>query len=151
MNHTTVPTTDHSGLSSDAVAELDAVIDAHLAAELSEDLPAVLATLSADIRHDVIGAPAPSIGHDQVAGFYTSLWSDLAVMEMRPVRRLHGPGFVVDEVRAVAKAVGQPFGLPGNGRHIEFRLVHVFEVADGKIVRETAALDMPAIHAQLAA
>ncbi len=110
----------------------------------------MLATLSGDIRHDVIGAPAPAVGHEQVAGFYTGLWSDLAVLEMRPVRRLHGPDFVVDEVLAVAKAVGQPFGLPGNGRHVEFRLVHVFEVAGGKITRETAALDMPAIHAQLA-
>ena len=143
-------TTITPALHADLTAELDAIVDAHLAAELSEDLPAVLATLSADIRHDVIGAPAPAIGHEQVAGFYTGLWAEMAVLEMRPVRRLHGPDFVVDEVLAVAKAVGHPFGLDGRGRHIEFRLVHVFEVHDGKITRETAALDMPAINAQLA-
>lgn len=139
----------HSSLQM-TTAELDVIVDAHLAAELEEDLPAVLATVSSDIRHDVIGAPAPAIGHEQVAGFYTGLWADLAVQEMRPVRRLHGPDFVVDEVLAVAKAIGQPFGLPGNDRVIQFRLVHVFEITDGRITRETAALDMPAIHAQLA-
>lgn len=132
------------------VEELDAIVDAHLAAELSEDLDAVLATMSDDICHDVIGAPMPSRGGEQVARFYTELWADLAVEQMRPVRRLHGPHFVVDEVLAVARAIGRPFGIPGNGRRIEFRLVHVFEISRGKIVRETATLDMGAIHAQLA-
>lgn len=132
-----------------SIAELDAVVDAHLQAELREDLPAVLSTLSTDVRHDVIGAPEPAIGHEQVAGFYTSLWNDLAVEEMVPVRRLHGPDFVVDEVLVTAKAVGNPFGMAGNGRTVRFRLVHVFEVDGDRIVRETAALDMPAIQRQL--
>jgi uncharacterized protein len=132
-----------------SAADLDRIVDEHLAAELREDLPAVLATMSDDVCHDVIGAPAPSIGHDQVAAFYTGLWADVAIEAMRPVRRLHGDGFVVDEVIAVATAIGQPFGFPGRGRRIEFRLVHIFEVANGAITRETAALDMGAIVTQL--
>jgi predicted ester cyclase len=130
--------------------QLDALVDAHLAAEVRQDLPAVLDTLSSDIVHDVVGAPAAARGLEQVAAFYRGLWADLAVDEMRPVRRLHAPQFVVDEVMVSARAVGRPFGFDGRGRRVEFRLVHVFEFEDDRIVRETAALDLPALSGQLA-
>jgi steroid delta-isomerase-like uncharacterized protein len=132
-----------------SAADLDRIVDEHLAAELRADLPAVLATMSADVCHDVIGAPAPSIGRAAVAEFYEELWAGLHFEAMRPVRRLRGADFIVDEVLAVASAVGNPFGMAGNGRRIQFRLVHVFEITDGVITRETAALDLPAIMAQL--
>ena len=50
-----------------------------------------------------------------------------------------------------ALAVGTPFGIPGNGRTVHFRLLHVFDVADGVITRENAWLDVGSVLGQLGA
>jgi predicted ester cyclase len=47
--------------------------------------------------------------------------------------------------------IGEMLGLPGNGRRITFRILHVFEFRDGLISRENVWLDSAAIVAQLAA
>ena len=40
-------------------------------------------------------------------------------------------------------------GLPGHGRRISFRILHVFEFRDGLISRENVWLDTAAIVGQL--
>ena len=40
-------------------------------------------------------------------------------------------------------------GIPGNGRSITFRTLHVFEFRGGKISRENVWLDGGAVAAQL--
>jgi predicted ester cyclase len=45
---------------------------------------------------------------------------------------------------------GTFLGLPGNGRRIIFRILHVFELRDGLISRENVWLDGAAIQQQLA-
>jgi predicted ester cyclase len=44
---------------------------------------------------------------------------------------------------------GEFLGIPGHGRSISFRMLHVFEFADGRISRENVWLDGGAIAAQL--
>ena len=131
-------------------SQIDRIIDEHLAAEMSKDMSATLATLTADAEHDVAGAPAPAAGHDQIAGFYGMLFGELTIKDMRTVRRLHGPDFAVDDAVATCIADGHPFGFDGRGREFSFRILHVFEFEDGRIKRENAWLDMGAIAAQLA-
>ena len=47
-------------------------------------------------------------------------------------------------------AAGQPFGLPGKGRPLEFRLLHVLQFTDeGQIKRESVWVDLAAIIRQL--
>jgi predicted ester cyclase len=46
---------------------------------------------------------------------------------------------------------GSFFGLPGHGKRISFRILHVFEFADGLIRRENVWLDGAAIQQQLSA
>ncbi|MDT5074006.1 MAG: hypothetical protein QOH82_3326 [Mycobacterium sp.] len=46
--------------------------------------------------------------------------------------------------------IGSMLGLPGNGRQITFRILHVFEFRDGLISRENVWLDSAAIADQLA-
>jgi ketosteroid isomerase-like protein len=129
---------------------MDAVIDAHLAAETAKDLAATLASFTADATHDVAGAPAPAQGLEQIEGFYhRMLFAELTIKDIQPVRRLHGPGFAVDDALAICIADGHPFGFDGRGREFSFRILHVFEFADGRISRENAWLDMGAIAAQL--
>ena len=129
--------------------DLDAIVDDHFAAEIDGDLDRLLATFSADVEHDVVGNPSASRGKGEVADFYRGLLADLRLQEIRSVRRYYGDGFVVDEAEVTAQAIGTPFGIPGNGRTVRFRLLHVFDIADGVITRENAWLDVPSVLAQL--
>jgi predicted ester cyclase len=45
--------------------------------------------------------------------------------------------------------IGSLPGLPGNGRRISFRILHVFEFGNGQISRENAWLDSAAVVDQL--
>ncbi|MBO0732485.1 MAG: ester cyclase, partial [Acidimicrobiaceae bacterium] len=45
--------------------------------------------------------------------------------------------------------VGSMLGLPGNGRRVTFRILHVFEFKDELISRENVWLDGAAIQQQL--
>jgi predicted ester cyclase len=46
---------------------------------------------------------------------------------------------------------GEFLGIPGHGRTVSFRMLHVFEFAGGRISRENVWLDGGAIAAQLTA
>jgi hypothetical protein len=46
---------------------------------------------------------------------------------------------------------GQPLGLDGRGRHIRYRLIHLFEFRGGLIDRELGIADVASILAQLPA
>lgn len=133
-------------------AMMDAKLDEHFGFEMSDNVEGVLATLTDDIEHDIVGWPlGPSHGPAEARAFYESLFADLADGQVRCVRRLYGENFLVDESIWSGKAVGRPFGFEGRGRPLEFRLLHVLEFADdGRISRENVWLDSAAIAQQLA-
>jgi predicted ester cyclase len=56
---------------------------------------------------------------------------------------------VVDESLVHARATGRPMGLEGRDRPVTFRLLHIFDIEDGRIRRENAWLDTAAIVGQL--
>lgn len=130
-------------------AEVDRLVDEHFAAEVSQDLDSLLATFTYDVEHDVVGSGTVSRGKPQVEAFYRSLLQDLTLESIENMRRYHGPGFVVDESVVHARATGSPFGFEGRDRPVTFRLLHVFDIEDGRIRRENAWLDTAAIVAQL--
>ena len=131
--------------------DLDRIIDEHFQAELDEDIEAVVSTFADDVEHDVVGRPSVSRGRDEAAAFYRELFADLRLERFETVHRYHGVDFVVDESIVHATAIGSPFGIPGEGRALTFRLLHIFDVHDGLITRENAWLDMASIMAQLTA
>ena len=51
--------------------------------------------------------------------------------------------------RMTGTVIGSLPGLPGNGRRISFRNLHVFELRNVLISRENVWLDIPAIVNQL--
>lgn len=132
-------------------SELDRLIDPHLAAEAGGNIPAILATLSDDVDHEPHPGPPgiPLHGHGPVEGFYRHLFDDVAIDDISSVRRLHEPGFAVDESVMLLTATGKPFGLDGRGRRVAVPILHGFEVADGKITRESGWLDFASLVAQL--
>ncbi|WP_296597572.1 ester cyclase [Phenylobacterium sp.] len=132
-------------------AQMDAKIDEHFGYEQADDVEGVLATLTPDCEHDIVGSPTgPTVGPDGARGFYESLFADLADGRITTLRRLYGEDFLVDESLWTGRAPGRPFGLEGRDRPLEFRLLHVVEYAhDGRMKRENVWIDMASILQQL--
>lgn len=132
-------------------AQMDQKIDAHFGFEARDDVEGVLATLSQDVEHDVVGWPTgPARGPDQARPFYEALFADLADGQVACQRRLYGEDFLVDESLWRGTAPGRPFGLEGRGRPLEFRLLHVIEFnGEGDIRRENVWIDLAAVIQQL--
>lgn len=132
-------------------AVMDRKLDEHFAYEANDDVEGVLATLTDDVEHDIVGWPmGPSHGHTGTRAFYETLFADLADGHVTSTRRLYGDNFMVDESTWRGIAAGQPFGFEGRNRPLEFRLLHVLEFTEeGQIRRENVWLDMAAIQQQL--
>ena len=131
-------------------ADLDRIIDAHFEAERRGDVDAILATVSDDISHEVLGAGLGKLsGKDAVRAFYEQLSQDLSIDAYTTVRRIHGPDHAWEEGVVHATAAGKPFGLDGGGRRVIYRLNHLFEFRNGLIQRELGVPDVASIFAQL--
>lgn len=132
-------------------AEMDAKIDEHFAFEHNDDVEGVLATLTHDAEHDIVGWPdGPTHGREGARRFYETMFVDLADSKVHCLRRLYGDDFLVDESLWRGKAPGKPFGLDGRNRPLEFRLLHIVEFAKGgDIKRENVWVDLAAIIRQL--
>ncbi len=131
--------------------DMDRKLDEHFGFEMRDDVEGVLATLTPDVEHDVVGWPGgPAHGHEGARPFYEALFTDLADGSVESLRRYYGEGFMVDDSLWRGRAVGRPFGLDGRGRPLEFRLLHVLEFSDdGDIRRENVWIDLAAILQQL--
>ncbi len=131
--------------------QMDRKMDEHFHFEATDDVDGVLATLSADVQHDIVGWPTgPTQGRAAARGFYEVLFKDLADGEIECTKRLYGADFMVDESVWRGRAVGRPFGLDGRNRPLAFRLLHVIEFAPGgDIGRENVWIDLASILQQL--
>ncbi|MCC7272321.1 MAG: ester cyclase [Alphaproteobacteria bacterium] len=131
--------------------QMDRKIDEHFGFEARDDVAGVLATLSPDVEHDIVGWPTgPTRGRDGARPFYEALFADLSDGKVECLKRLYGDDFLIDESMWRGKAPGRPFGLEGRGRPLEFRLLHVIEFAEtGDIGRENVWVDLAAIIRQL--
>jgi hypothetical protein len=131
--------------------DMDVKLDEHFHFEATDNVEGVLATLTDDVEHDVVGWPAGAVrGRDSVRPFYEALFADLADGKVTSLRRYYGDRFMVDDSIWRGTAPGRPFGLEGRGRPLEFRLLHVLEFDDnGDISRENVWLDFASIVQQL--
>jgi hypothetical protein len=78
------------------------------------------------------------------------LFGDVKGESVTPVRRLYGEGFVIDEsIWHGHIADGRPFLCDGKSGDVSFRILHIFDIEDGKITRENAWCDLAAIQQQL--
>jgi uncharacterized protein len=131
--------------------QMDRKIDEHFGFEAADNIEGVLATLSDDAEHDIVGWPTgPTHGRDGARPFYETLFHDLADGKVACRRRLYGDDFLIDESLWRGRAPGKPFGLDGKNRPLEFRLLHVIEFAgDGNLKREQVWIDLASIIQQL--
>lgn len=128
------------------------LIEIHLDAEKAGDTAAAVSVYVDDVEHDVVGAPTgPLHGRDAARAFYDHLVRDVRTEEMRPTHEYYGDDFCVVEHQWTGTVPGTLLGVPGNGRRISFRMLHVWEFRDGKMSRENVWLDGGGIFAQLTA
>jgi hypothetical protein len=142
--------TELHDLDPDDRADLDRLVDGQLRAEHDGDIDGILASMTAGIVHEVVGlADGPIQGLEAVRQRYRELLA-AAVHEVDlPVRRRYGRGFVIDEHVWSGRLTGRAFDIDGRGRRLSYRVLWLFEVEDGRIVRETVWNDLSAIRKQL--
>src|ERR1044072_5910636 len=98
-------------------AQMDAKLDEHFGFEAADNVEGVLATLTPDVEHDIVGwPPGAARSHAGVRHFYETLFADLADGEVRSTRRLYGDNFMVDDSVWRGEAGGGAVGLGGQGR-----------------------------------
>ena len=138
--------------------EMDRLIEEHIGAEDAGDLDAAVGSYTDDVEHDVVGAPdGPLRGPDAARARYAELLQNVRTDEMVLRRRYHAPATptapdaCIVEHDVTATVVGHLAGIPGRGRVVRFRMLHVFEFTAGRISRENVWMDTATLMAQLTA
>jgi ketosteroid isomerase-like protein len=130
---------------------MDRIVNEHFGYEATDDVEGVLATMTDDVRHHVVGSPlGPLSGKTAIRPFYEQLFADVKGESVEPVARWYGDDFVVDETLWTGHiANGRFFGLEGKSGNVTFRLLHVFGLRDGLISEEHVWSDIAAIAEQV--
>ena len=131
-------------------ATMQALVERHLRAEGLGDVDGAVAVYTDDIDHDVVGFPkSPSRGVDRARDFYKYLTENFRAEGEGVLHRcVTDDAMILDQIMT-GTVIGSMLGLPGNGRRISFRTLHVFEFRNGLISRENVWLDSAAIIDQL--
>ena len=131
--------------------QMDELINQHFGFEATDDVEGVLASLADEVRHEVVPSPMGSQTDKRgIREFYKMLFADLKGEGVTPIRRLYGEDFVVDEAMWHGRVVnGRPFLMEGKSGKVSFRLLHIFELRNGKIANEQVWCDLAALQRQL--
>jgi steroid delta-isomerase-like uncharacterized protein len=130
--------------------EMEELITRHIEAEKASDPAGAVSVYTDDVQHDVVGSPlGPLAGKASAQGFYEFLTQTIRTEEMVPTRRYFGDDFCVMEHDWSGTVPGEFLGIPGNGKSISFRLLHIWEFKNGLISRENVWLDSGVIIQQL--
>lgn len=130
--------------------EMDLLIEEHIAAESAGDTDGAIAMYTDDVVHDVVGSPhGPLNGPAAAKGFYEMLTANVKTDHMDVNQAWYGEDFCVIEHQFHGTVPGSFLGVPGNGKSVSFRMLHVWEFKDERISRENVWLDGGAIVAQL--
>lgn len=133
--------------------QIDQIINDHFMFEATDNVDGVVASLADEVEHDVVPSPVGVLhDHAQIRSFYEMLFGSIKGESVTPVRRLYGDDFVVDEgIWHGHISDGRPFLCDGKSGPVSFRLLHIFELRNGKISRENVWCDLASIQRQLGA
>ena len=131
--------------------QIDRIIEEHFRYEATDDVEGVLGSLANEVRHEVVPSPMGAQTDKRgIREFYKMLFADLKGEGVTPLRRLYGEDFVVDEAMWHGRvANGRPFLMEGRSGKVSFRLLHIFELRNGKIANEQVWCDLAALQRQL--
>jgi ketosteroid isomerase-like protein len=124
----------------DRIAQNLACVDGHFHSEAENDIEAALELYTDDIIFEagaLNGLNRSFSGKQAVAKFYRELWATMKDVEFQGLQRFATEDRVVDDSLVTFKVV-RDGGWPHfyTGEKIEMRLVHIFEMRDGKISKE---------------
>jgi steroid delta-isomerase-like uncharacterized protein len=130
--------------------EMQELVSRHLRAEGAGDVDGAVSVYTDDVEHDVVGFPgSPHHGKDGARVFYDELTANFRTEGEEVLHRFVTDDSIILEQKMTGTVIGSMFGLPGNGRRISFRTLHVFEFRDNLISRENVWLDSASVIAQL--
>lgn len=131
-------------------SQMQGLVDSHMRAEEQGDIDGAVAVYTDDVEHDVVGFPnSPNRGKDAARNFYAYLTANFRTEGWDILRQYLADDAMVLDGLMTGTVIGSLLGLPGNGRRISFRMLHVFEFRDGLISRENIWLDTAAVVDQL--
>ena len=126
------------------------LIERHLKAEGEGDIEGAISVYTDDVEHDAVGFPgSPRKGKAAAGEFYTFLTANFRTENESPLHRYFSGDTMVLEQTMTGSVIGEMLGIPGNGRQVSFRILHVFDFRDGLVSREQVWIDTAAIVAQL--
>ena len=132
------------------VMEMRAIVARHLKAEGAGDVDGAVAVYTDDVVHDAVGFPgSPRQGKDAARGFYEFLTANFRTEGEEPLHQFVTEDALVLEQQMTGKVIGEMLGIPGNGRAVTFRTLHIFTFRAGLVSREQVWIDSAAIVAQL--
>ena len=127
-------------MDSELIAQNLACVDSHFHSEAVNDVEAALELYTDDIIFEAAalnGLNRSFSGKQAVAKFYRELWATMSDVKFQPLQRFATGDRVVDDslvtFEVVRDGCWQYFSA---GQKLEMRLVHIFEMRDGKISRE---------------
>lgn len=132
----------------DRIAQNLAAVENHFHSEASNEIEAALETFTDDILWE---APAPNglnrsfLGKEAVARNYRELFESMREIEFQPLQRFATEDRVVDDSLVTFEVAKEGYWQFAVGSRVEMRLVHIFEMRDGKIAREIV-FDMGAVR-----
>jgi hypothetical protein len=131
--------------------QMDETVNQHFGYEAADDVEGVLSSMTDGAEHEVIPSPmGPIKGQAHIREYYEMLFPCLRDGTVTPVRRLYGEDFIVDEsIWHGQLADGHALLLDGKTGEIDLRLLHIFDLEDGKISREQVWVDLALVHQNL--
>ena len=131
--------------------EMDALIDEHFGFEAIDDVDGVMSMLAEGAVHEVVPSPFGALTDPtEQRAYYELLFRSIKGEKVEPLHRYYGESFLVDESLWHGRVEdGEPFLCAGRSGDVSFRLLHVFELRDGRIAREQVWCDLAAIQRQL--
>ena len=134
-----IPHGEGTTLDENRIAQNLACVEKHFHSEAENEVAAALELYTDDI---VWEAPALNglnrsySGKDQVAKNYHELWASMRDVQFTFLQRFATDDRVVDDSRVTFEVIRDGYWHFPVGSKVEMRLVHIFEMRDGKIARE---------------
>jgi ketosteroid isomerase-like protein len=124
----------------DRIAQNLACVVGHFHSEAENDVEAALELYTDDIIFEAAalnGLNRSFFGKETVAKFYRELWATMAAVKFQTLQRFATEDRVVDDSFVTFDVVRDGcWPHFSAGQKIEMRLVHIFEMRDGKISKE---------------
>jgi ketosteroid isomerase-like protein len=126
-------------MNEERIAQNLAAVVNHFHSEALNDVEAALSTFTDDVIWE---APAPNglnrsfAGKEAVESNYRQLWASMRNVAFQPLQRIATEDRVVDDCTVTFEVAKDGYWHFPVGSKVEMRLVHIFEMRDGKIARE---------------